>query len=90
MIDIDIISGFLRIIDHETEIIYGIFNLTKFDTTRIYRVQKLIQQNIEKVSISINPFNKTTELYIGNKITIKKSCSNSLDNNKNEIVDLFI
>lgn len=90
MIDVDIISGFLRIIDHDTETIYAVFNLTNYDLKRITRAQKLIQDNIERVNISTNPFRRTIELYVGNKILMQKIFSNNIEEKNNEFVDLFV
>jgi hypothetical protein len=90
MVNIDIISGYLKITDHESDTMYGVFDLTNYDSNRVYRVQKIIQQNIERVTISTNPFNKTIELYVGNQIIIQKKFSFDSNGTKNEIVDLFI
>ena len=62
MVDVNIISGFLRIVDYDLDIVYCIFDLTKFEQNRIYRAFNLIKKNIERVIMITYPSNKTIQL----------------------------
>lgn len=85
MLDINIISGFLRIVDHDSNIVYCVFDLTKFENKRIYNALNLIENNVERVTLVTSPINKTTQLFVGNQIIIQKTIGIS-----NEIIDLYV